>query len=181
MVMRKRLPLFAGLIAVAAMLPATTLERLSLDEMAAKSTAIVRGRVVSSRPEFRGPVIYTHFTIQVLERWKGAEAARVEVAVPGGAALGQQQTFAGAPELAPGGEYVLFLWTGKSGMTHLIGLSQGVFSLKSDGKGGMVAARSASSEAMLDTRTGRIVNDVSVRVGLGELRSRVAAALSRGE
>jgi len=102
------------------------------------------------------------------------------VALPGGSALGLQQAFAGTPELVPGGEYVFFLWTGKSGLTHVIGLSQGVFRLKSDGKGGLVAARSASPEAMLDPRTGRMVNDVSVRIGLGELRSRVAAVL-KGE
>ncbi len=176
--MRIRLSLVAGCIGLTTSLPATTLERLSLDEMITKSTAIVRGKVLSLRAEARGPVIYTHFAVEVLERWKGPEAARVEVALPGGSMPGQQQSFAGTPALVPGREYVLFLWTGKSGMTHVIGLSQGVFSLKSDGKGGMVAARSASSEAMLDSRTGRMVNDVSIQMGLGELRSRVAVVVS---
>lgn len=176
--MRMRLCLAAGWAAFAAMLPATTLERLSLEEMTAKSTAIVRGKVLSSRAEARGPVVYTFFEVEVLERWKGPERARVEVALPGGSVRGMQQAFAGTPELVPGREYVLFLWTGKSGVTHLIGLSQGVFRLSGDGKGGMVAARTASSEAMLDGRTGRMVNDVSIRMGLDELRSRVAGALS---
>ncbi len=67
---------------------AATLERLGMDEMIEKSTAIVRGRVTGQRAAFRGPVIYTHFSVQVLERWKGVESAQVEVAVPGGAARG---------------------------------------------------------------------------------------------
>ncbi len=156
--------------------PAATLERLSLDEMIEKSTAIVRGKIVSAGASFHGPVIYTHFSVQVLEHWKGEDIAQVDVVVPGGTAKGLHQTFAGTPQLEPGGEYVLFLWKGKSGLTHVIGLSQGVFTLKSDGKGGMLATRSASTEAMLDRRTGQVVNDETLRLRVGDLRARVSAA-----
>lgn len=164
-------------LAAAICVPAATLERLSLDEMIEKSTAIVRGKIVSSRAAFHGPVIYTHFSVQVVERWKGAETAQVDIVVPGGTAKGLHQTFAGTPRLLPGSEYVLFLWTGKSGLTHVIGLSQGVFSLNSDGKGGMLATRSASSEAMLDRRTGQVVSDEAIRLRVGDLRARVSAAV----
>jgi hypothetical protein len=58
----------------------------------------------------------------------------------------------------------------------VIGLSQGVFTLKSDGKGGMLATRSASTEAMLDRRTGQVVNDETLRLRVGDLRARVSAA-----
>ena len=40
-----------------------TLERLTLDEMIAKSTAIVRGTVTSVRTSFTGRDIYTHYQI----------------------------------------------------------------------------------------------------------------------
>jgi hypothetical protein len=159
-------------------LQAATLERLSLDEMIAKSTAIVRGRVISSSASLHGAVIYTHFDVQVLERWKGPDSPQVDVAVPGGTAGGLHQTFSGAPKLSVGDEYILFLWTGESGITHVIGFSQGVFSLESDGEGGMIAARAASSETMLDARTGRVVNDASLRVRLSDLRSRVSRVLA---
>jgi hypothetical protein len=36
-----------------------TLERLTRDDLIAKSTAIVRGKVISSYASFRGPIIYT--------------------------------------------------------------------------------------------------------------------------
>jgi len=166
---------------LATTLPAVTLERLSLDEMTDKSTAIVRGRVVSSQARLHGPLIYTHFTVQVLERWKGAESSQVDVAVPGGSASGLRQTFSGAPRLASGDEYVFFLWRGASGITHVIGLSQGVFGLKSGADGSVTATRAASVETMLDSKTGRVVADETIRMGLADLRSRVTGRLeSRG-
>ena len=52
-----------------------TLERLSLEEMTARSTAIVRARAVSSSASFVGSTIYTQTRFQVLERWKGTASS----------------------------------------------------------------------------------------------------------
>jgi hypothetical protein len=158
-------------------LHAATLEHLSLDDMATKSTAIVRGRVQSCAGEFRGSVIYTHCKVVVSEQWKGTSLPVVDVAVPGGISRGMVQSFAGTPNLGIGQEYVLFLWTGKSGMTQVIGLSQGVFDLKSDTKGQSVAQRGATSERMLDS-TGREIQDSAVQMRVRELKQRVAKALA---
>ncbi len=93
-----------ALFLIAGWLPlqCATLERLSLDDMIARSTAIVRGKVTSSYAAFSGPVIYTHYTIQVSEQYKGAGQASVEVVIPGGTAGNLRQSFAGAPTLTPG-------------------------------------------------------------------------------
>jgi hypothetical protein len=155
---------------------AATLEYLSIDDMVAKSTAIVRGRVLSASASPRGPLIYTHFRVQVLERWKGPEAAEIEVAVPGGSVQGRKQTFSGAPQLAEGVEYVLFLWTGRNGLTQVIGLSQGVFHLAKDASGEVVATRSGSTEPMLDPKTGQLIGDRAVRIRLRDLRARTGGA-----
>src|SRR5881397_3849590 len=106
-------------------LPGATLERLSLDDVIQKSTDIVRARVVDSYAAFRGSVIYTHWKLQVLDRWKGPEQAALEVLIPGGTANAFHQDVPGAPGLVQGKEYLLFLWTSKSGATYLTGLSQG--------------------------------------------------------
>ena len=87
-----------------------TLERLTLDDLTAKSTAIVRGKVISS---FRGPIIYTHYQVQVSEQPKGTSGSSLEVVVPGGTANNLRQIYSGAPELNLGGEFGLFLWTGR--------------------------------------------------------------------
>jgi hypothetical protein len=157
-------------------LSATTLEKLSIEQMSQKATAIVRGRVDGCRASYRGSTIYTTCTVRVTERWKGANAASVEVSTPGGTAQGMSQSFSGSPALTSGQEYVLFLWTGRSGMTQLIGLSQGAFDLNLSAKGEPVAQRDPVQAALLDS-SGRETHDDGVEIKVGELRRRVAAAL----
>ncbi len=171
---------FAVLLAVAALTSwAATLLRLDFDQMTEKSTAIVRGRVAGSHARFHGPVIYTHYQVRVLERFKGSEAAEIDIVVPGGTADGLRQSFPGSPKLVQGAEYVLFLWTGSSGLTNIIGLSQGVFDVQQDQGGQLIAARAATSETMLD-EAGRPVRDEPVRMRLQDLRGRLSAAMARG-
>jgi hypothetical protein len=160
-------------------LNAATLEYLSLDDMATRSTAIVRGRIQSCAGQFRGSVIYTHCSVAVTEQWKGTSGTVVDVAVPGGSTRGMVQNFAGSPTLAIGQEYVLFLWTGKSGMTQLIGLSQGVFDLKPDAKGQAMAERAASTGRMLNA-SGAEMQDSPVRMSVQTLKQRVSQALAGG-
>ncbi|MEX2262915.1 MAG: hypothetical protein WD696_13245 [Bryobacteraceae bacterium] len=161
-------------------LGAATLERLSLEEMTQQSTEIVRGRVAASSVIPQGSILYTTSKIEVLERWKGPETGLVEAVVPGGSLGGVRQTFSGAPSLKEGAEYVLFLWKSPSGLNHVIGLSQGVFDIRRDEKGGKVAFRAASAELMLDSETHRPVRDESVRVRLGDLGERIAQELNGG-
>jgi len=165
------LALIVSLVATVGPLGASTLEQLSIDEMIAKSTEIVRGRIVSSRPVVDGQLVYTVSRVDVLERWKGLPAEQVEVAIPGGSHGSLRQTFAGAPELEPGRDYVLFLWTGSNGITQVIGLSQGVFTVETDGDGAAYVERPASQVVMLDA--GNPVDDRAVSMPLGELRGRV--------
>jgi hypothetical protein len=156
---------------------AATLEYLSLNDMAKKSTAIVRGRVQSCAGEFRGSVIFTHCKVAVTEQWKGVSQSLVDVATPGGTARGMAQNFSGSPKLAVAQEYVLFLWTGKSGMTQVIGLSQGIFDLKSNTKGQTMAQRAATTERILDV-AGNEVTDSSIEMQVRDLKNRVSQALA---
>ena len=162
---------------VCGLLPASaaTLERLSLEQMTGKSTSIVRGKVTGSWAAFSGATIYTHYQVQVTERFKGANGAIVEVVAPGGVANGLRQVFSGVPELKAGEEYVLFLWTGQNNLTQVIGLTQGVFSLAKDHVTDPTATRAATHELMIDRATGRAVKDQTLVMRLSELRSRIAA------
>ena len=93
----------------------------------------------------------------------------MEVIVPGGDVNGLRQTFSGAPTLNPGDEFVFFLFTGRDGRTAIIGLTQGLFALPSDGSSDPVSTRSASRELMLDRQTGRPVKDETMVMRLSEL------------
>lgn len=163
----------------AATLCATTLQQLSMTEMIRQSTAIVRGKVVRSFASYRGADLYTHYQIEVLETLKGSPGRSVDLAVPGGYLNGVHQSVAGAPQLVVGQEYVVFLWTGKSGMTQVIGLSQGVFSVGVDAGGNAVLVRPGASEPVLDA-AGRLVKDQPVSIALSELRARIAQVLGAG-
>jgi len=161
-------------------LQCATLQRLSLDDMIAQSTAIVRATVTGSYAAYSGRVIYTHYSIQVSERFKGGSQGSMDVAVPGGTANNLRQTFAGAPEFQPGDEYVFFLWTGKSGLTQVIGLTQGLFSIAPGTSADPVATRPASGELMLARGSGVAVRNETLVMKMSELRSRIAATLAAG-
>lgn len=175
-------PWAARLILVAAgaaLLQGATLERLPLDALAQQSSAIVRGRVSGSYTTFRGAVIYTHWRVQVTERWKGATQSTIEVLVPGGCNGTRRQSVPGAPQLVEGREYLLFLWTGKSGATYLTGLTQGLFELPKNSADEVMATRPASSEMMLEHGTWQPVKDQPVEMRLRDMSLRIASALSK--
>lgn len=163
----------SSLILAAAAMTATTIEKLSLDEMTAKSTAIVRGKVNFSHVAQHGAVYYTHYKVSVSERLKGTTAAQVDVVMPGGRIGKSEQTFSGIPTFAADSEVVLFLWTSKAGMTYVIGLGQGIFNVSKDVAGQTILSRGAIREGMIDAKTGRPVEDAGIRMTLTELHSRI--------
>lgn len=154
---------------------AATLEQLTLEEMSQKATLIVRGRVTGCAGEVKGSLIQTRCRVTVTDRWKGTSGADLSFVTPGGTAGGLVQTFTGTPKFSPGAEYVLFLWTGRSGVPQIIGLSQGVFDVAGGAKGPTVR-REASSEVMVNSAGERIV-DQPTQMSVADLRARVAAAL----
>lgn len=159
-------------------LPSATLERLTLDDMILQSTEIVRGRVLSSRSVMRGPVVYTLVQVQVDETWKGSRNSRVEVAIPGGTFGKVSQSFSGAPSLETGLDYLLYLWTGKTSNTQVIGLSQGLFVVSRDKSGQPIASRPASREQVLDPKTGQEVRDAGMLMRVDDMRLRVTRVLA---
>ena len=167
-----------SLLVLVAIAPAATLQRLTLDDMSDKATAIISGKVVSSYTATHGNMIATHYKIQVSETWKGPVLGTVEVMLPGGIAGGVRQSFAGVPQLAPGKQYLMFLWAGKSGYNQLLGLTQGLFDLANDSTGTPVVSRRISAEMMLD-ESGTIVQDQAVNMTLEQMSARVTGRLAR--
>ncbi len=157
-------------------LQSATLERLTLNDMAVKSTMVVRGKVLSSRAALTGGLIFTHYQIRVSEWLKGNGAAIVDLAVPGGVANGIRQAVSGAPDFQPGDDYVFFLWTSKAGMTQVIGLTQGLFRVAGTGTDPTVT-RTPSHELMLDAQTHKPVRDEALQMRLSQLRATLTTSL----
>ena len=157
---------------------AATLQQISLDQMTQSATAIVRARVTGSTASFTGSTIYTHYKLQVTETWKGFPAA--ELMLPGGTANGYKQSVPGVPQLQTGTEYVMFLWTSSStGITHLVGLTQGLYNVSQQTDGSVLASRPRIGETMLDA-SGAKVNDQAVSMSLAAMKLRVAPAVRIG-
>jgi len=174
--MRVRSILLAS-FAIAACASATTLQQLSLDDMIQQSTAIVRAKVTGSSSGLRGQNIYTYYHLEILETAKGGSAREIDVAVPGGTANGMREMVVGAPALTTGSQYVVFLWTGRSGLTQIIGLSQGLFLASPDGAGKINLTRPAGADLMLD-KSGKAVSEQPLGLDWSDLRSRVHQELA---
>ena len=162
-------------------LPCATLQQLTMDDMIAQSTAIVRGTVVDSWAALTGSVIYTHYKIQVSETFKGLRQSSVEIVVAGGVVNNLSQSFSGSPTLNKGGEFVLFLWTSRAGLTQIMGLTQGLFDIAPGASADPMATRAATRELMLDSKTAQPVKDAVLSMHLSDLRSRVANTLQASQ
>lgn len=178
--MRERVLIF-GLLALSSFCQtaqASTVFKLSLDEIIQKATVIVRGRVGGCEGVQRGQLVFTECTISVSEMLKGRSAATMLVSIPGGVAGRLRQTVAGAPRLDRAQHYVLFIWTSPLGVNHIIGLSQGVFELR-DASGGQMAERGPIEEAKVVDGAGNEVADKGVSIRMADLRTRIAAGGTR--
>jgi len=175
--MHKMLRLGALAAIAASLLPASTLRQLSLDQLILQSTMIVRGTVQPGAAALRGSMIFTHYTVQVTQVYKGPAASQIDIGVPGGTVNGLIQKYAGTPALSPGQDYVLFLWTSKTGLTQLIGLSQGLFSVISIQGAAPLVVRAAAAERMLNS-TGQPVLDNDIRMPLSQLITQIQTVLS---
>ena len=172
----RRLIMSALVAACLAPLPGSTLQQLSLNDMIAKSTAIVYGTVQPSFTGFRGSMIYSHYRVSVTTAFKGMPVKFWDLAVPGGEVNGVRQSFAGVPTLTAGQSYLLFLWTSKTGLTQVIGLSQGLFNITTDSAGNLVVSRGATNETMLNAN-GQLVSDIGIQMTLTQMRSKIHSVL----
>jgi|HubBroStandDraft_6_1064221.scaffolds.fasta_scaffold380654_1 hypothetical protein len=182
--MRRLIILLAVAAGCLTLAPASTLQRLSLNDMIQKSTMIVRGTIQpGSSAALRGSLIYTHYQLLVTAVFKPAPgqfiSPSIDVAVPGGALNGLQQPVAGAPALASGQDYVFFLWTSKSGTTQVIGLSQGLFNVTTNAQGQVIVSRGPATATMLDS-SGQPVTDSNLQMPLSQLVSKIQAVLAGG-
>jgi hypothetical protein len=161
---------------VCASASASTLQHLSLKDMALQSTDIVRGHVQRGKTVWHGSQLFTHYTVFVSDRWKGNGSQMMDLALAGGVLDGRRQTWAGTPDLVEGREYVLFLWHSPSGLNLIIGLSQGLFAVDTANSD---ALQTSTSEPMVDGSGAAMTAD-PVRMSLAEMRRYVRQTIMEG-
>lgn len=109
---------------------ATTVRRLSFDDLVRKAEIIVSGQVTDSRT-YRsndGKLIFTSYTVQVAETLKGKTPATVTVTTIGGKLGNTVLHVSGMPQFQTGENAVLFL-EHSGAYTTVVGLNQGKFNV----------------------------------------------------
>src|SRR5262249_9263656 len=129
-VMKKVIVLSLGL-ALLASIPgaATTVEKLTLDDLVQKSGRIIVGKCVSRHSHWndRNTLILTTARFAVSEPIKGSSDTFVDVVTVGGTLDGITQTVSGMPVFEPEDQALLFLEPSKNGYWQPLGLAQGKF------------------------------------------------------
>jgi len=107
---------------------ATTVRRLSFDDLVKKAQVIVSGQVIDSRTYWTSDrkLILTSYTVQVGENIKGKAPATVTVTSVGGRIGNKILHVAGMPQLQTGENAILFLERAGA-YTTVVGLNQGKF------------------------------------------------------
>jgi hypothetical protein len=109
---------------------ATTVERLSLNDMVKKAQTIVHGKVRSVRTHWssNGKLILTTYTVEVEETIKGQPGKSIELTTIGGRIGDVSLYVAGMPSFKSGEDAVVFVEK-SGGFSTVVGLSQGKFSV----------------------------------------------------
>ena len=136
--MKMRTQLFAVFVALlwAASASASTLLRMSLDQLAQASTEVVRGHVVSQETLWNPAHtrIYTYTTVAVDQTYKGNPASTLIVQQPGGT-IGNVHVFvAGTIQFHSQADYVLFLERSAADPSKFlpVGMMQGAYRIYRD-------------------------------------------------
>jgi hypothetical protein len=134
---------------------ATTVKRLSLEELTARSELIVLGHHLETKSVWVGRLLVTRTTVAVGELLKGQAPPSVIVDILGGIDMNRRvpigMNVPGAPRIHSGEQVILFL-SRREGLTgtreyEIVGFSQGKFSITKDATGSRVRA-AASGAAM---------------------------------
>ena len=126
---------FSGLTLMTVMLAAagaqaTTVMRLSLDQMVQHSRYVYLGEVVNVSNEVKeengGLTPYTKVTVEVLDSYKGALSGKRNLWFYGGELDGYTHVIADMPSFAPG-EQAVFFDSDKPSVSPLVGMFQGLY------------------------------------------------------
>ena len=135
----------AALAAAAGTAAATIVLRVSPRELADRAGLVVEGRVaaVDVRWDADRTCIHTWATISVERTHKGANAASIQVKVPGGKVGDEEVRVEGTAKFEAGEECFLFLWKDRAGDWLVLGEAQGKFRVTQDAKTGVRMAENS--------------------------------------
>src|SRR5579862_8848978 len=147
--------LLLAAISIASPVPATTLERMSLDQLARAAHTVVRARCASTSARWENGAIWTFSEFDLVERFKGNAPERIRVRSPGGRVGHISTRVEQAPEFRPGDDVVLFLEASAGGSYGVTAWAEGTFRIRK--------ASEASRELVTEDSSGAAVFDPVTR------------------
>ncbi len=183
--MRIKRQIFLSLLLVALSLPtvrATTLLRLSLDQLAAGSDAVARVNFAGAESRWENGTIWTVTTVKVVETMKGNLPAEILLRLPGGRVGHLTAKVDGTPKFNPGDDAVVFLKRTPAGGFTVAGWVEGTFRISRDPRtGSQTVTQDSSAFAVFDTATRTFRTEGIHRMPIDEFRARIASAIARSE
>jgi hypothetical protein len=183
--MQTRTRTFLWLLPAILLVPAvgaTTLARLSLEQLAAGSDAVARVRCTSSESHWERASIWTVTTAEVVETLKGSLPAEIAVRLPGGRVGHLNAAIEGTPRFHPGDDVVVFLQRSTAGGFTVAGWVEGTFRIARDPRTGAESVTQDSSAfPVFDPASRAFLTEGIRRMPLAEFRTRLATAIARSE
>ena len=171
-----------SLLSVLSALRATTLARVSLDQLAAASDDVARVRCAGAESRWENGAIWTVTTFDVIESMKGNLPPQVVVRLPGGKVGQLTAAVDGTPKFVPGDEAVLFLQRTRAGRIFGGGLGGGNIPHRSGSANRReTVTQDSSGFAVFDAATRTFRSEGIRQMPMEEFRARVAAAIARAQ
>ena len=159
---------------------ATTLQRMTLEELAAAAPAIARARCIGNETRWEDGRIWTFTIMEVTEAIKGSVPGRITIRMLGGNVGSLISKVEGTPRFAPKEDTILFLQPTRRGDWTVVSWVQGTFRIRHAGAGeeGQVTQDTAGV-AMFNPATRRFEEGGVRNLSMREFRSRLAKAMAR--
>ena len=176
-----RIILLLSLLPTHLLLPvarATTLARLSLEQLAAGSDAVARVRCARVESRWENGSIWTVATVEVAETLKGNLPGEITVRLPGGHVGHLTATVDGVPKFKSGDDAIVFLQRSSAGGFTVAGWVEGTFRISRDPRtGSETVTQDSSAFAVFDAATRAFRVEGIRRMPLAEFHARIAAAV----
>jgi len=160
---------------------ATTLERMSLEQLAQSAQIIVRAQCLENSTAWDAGEIWSHTTFEVQEAWKGSAPEQITVRLLGGRAGNVTSTVTGIPRFRRGEQVVLFLEGTSRGGLSVVSWQQGPFRIHRDAfTDRETVTQDTASFPTFDPVTRRFEASGIRKMPLENFRAQVDAALRGG-
>lgn len=184
---------FFAMLLLAAPSSATTLLRLTVEEMSVQAEMIVVGEVTEVQSQWNAArtMIYTYVTVDVAQCIAGACGDTVKIKQRGGSVGQWSLPIPGMPKFVAGQKVLLFLEKdpeGVPGYAYVLGMCQGMFVITKDAKEGKDVAVQQGGAALADVGADGVIRvlpgEKPLKVVLKNLLKKIKTALknlSKGE